>query len=70
MIAASAVSEKIFSLMDEEIKIVNGYTHSENLTGEIKFIDVKFTYPSKEKVVVLANLNLHIKSGEVCAFVG
>ena len=41
----------------------------ENVQGEIEFRDVTFTY-DKEKEVVLENVNLHIRPGEMLALVG
>ncbi len=41
----------------------------ENVEGEIEFKDVTFTY-DKEKEVVLEDVNLHIRPGEMLALVG
>ena len=41
----------------------------EDVRGEIEFKDVTFTY-DKEKEVVLENVNLHIRPGEMLALVG
>ncbi|MBQ8617709.1 MAG: ABC transporter ATP-binding protein [Clostridia bacterium] len=41
----------------------------EDVQGEIEFRDVTFTY-DKEKEVVLENVNLHIRPGEMLALVG
>ena len=41
----------------------------ENVAGEIEFKDVTFTY-DKEKEVVLQEVNLHIRPGEMLALVG
>lgn len=40
MISASAVSEKIFAIIDYPIKVTNGTKNANNVTGEVKFIDV------------------------------
>ena len=71
LLTASAVAEKIFELMDEDIKIKSGsYRPSQALQGSISFIEVNFVYPSKITVPVLQQMNLEIKAGEVVAFVG
>ena len=42
----------------------------DNLKGDIKFNNVKFSYPLRDNVEIFENLNLTIKSGETVAIVG
>ena len=42
----------------------------DNLKGDIKFNNVKFSYPLRNNVEIFENLNLSIKSGETVAIVG
>ena len=78
-----ASAERIFSLMDEEIEIDEGtyslelkndtyyWVNNENeilLKGDVRFIDVDFSYIKGKKI--LKNLNLYAHPGQKIAFVG
>ncbi|KAL0079725.1 P-loop containing nucleoside triphosphate hydrolase protein [Phycomyces blakesleeanus] len=41
-----------------------------NITGDIEFRNVKFTYPTRPDVPILKNLNIKIHAGQTVAFVG
>lgn len=41
-----------------------------SLAGNIFFIDVKFSYPTRPDHVILKNFNLHIPAGRTIAIVG
>ena len=58
--------------MDEPVKIVNGSTSPDLISGEvaIEFKNASFAYPSKESVHVLKNINFKIYKGESVALVG
>lgn len=72
LVTASGVCERLFELMDYEPLINNrgGLTDMRNLKGKVEFKDVSFSYPNKQEVYVLKNLNLCIQAGEVVALVG
>ncbi|MBQ7886958.1 MAG: ABC transporter ATP-binding protein [Clostridia bacterium] len=63
--------QRFRAIMHEEPDIVDSPNAKplENVKGEIEFKDVTFTY-DKEKEVVLENVNLHIRPGEMLALVG
>lgn len=42
----------------------------ETFSGEIKFLNCKFTYPSRPDVQVLNDLVVSVKPGQTLAFVG
>lgn len=44
--------------------------HQENFRGEIKFLNCKFTYPSRPDIQVLNDLVVSVKPGQTLAFVG
>lgn len=44
--------------------------HQENFRGEIKFLNCKFTYPSRPDIQVLNDLAVSVKPGQTLAFVG
>lgn len=71
VITAIGVSEKLFQMMDLEVKIVNGkFKEDKSLMGNIKFENVCFEYPTKKDVQVLKNLSFEVKKGETVALVG
>ncbi|CAF1180643.1 unnamed protein product [Adineta ricciae] len=41
-----------------------------NFIGDIDFINVSFSYPTRSDVTVLNNLSFHVRSGQTVAFVG
>jgi ABC-type multidrug transport system fused ATPase/permease subunit len=40
------------------------------LVGHVKFVDVSFSYPSRQDIQVLRNINLTVNKGELVALVG
>jgi len=68
--SAMASSERIFQLLDEEIKITSlpGAKELFEVKGEIEFQNVWFSYDEKEWV--LKGVSFKIKPGEKVAFVG
>ncbi len=68
--SAMASSERIFQLLDEEVKItsMSGAKELTDVKGEIEFQNVWFSYDEKEWV--LKNVSFKIKPGEKVAFVG
>jgi len=41
-----------------------------SLVGHVKFVDVSFSYPSRQDIQVLKNINLTVNKGELVALVG
>ena len=64
---AAAVS--IFSVMDEKKEKDLGRLNLKKAKGKLEFMDVCFTYPKNNKVV-LSDINFNIKAGEKVALVG
>lgn len=51
--------------MDEPVKIVNGNSNPDLISGDvaIEFRNATFAYPSKESVHVLKNINFKVYKG-------
>ncbi|TXK77269.1 ABC transporter ATP-binding protein [Mesonia sp. K4-1] len=65
MVAAN----RVFAILDTKSKIENtGTLTAENLTGEIKFKDIRFSYIQGEEVV--KGISLEVHAGETVAIVG
>ena len=63
-----ASTSRVLDLLDTEVSIIEG-THSlEDVSGEIEFSDISFSYKNREKV--LKEINLKIKSGQTIGLVG
>lgn len=65
--------ERVFEILDEqpealEIGVVQ--TNLKRVEGNVKFVDVAFTYPSRKEIQVLKNITLTAKKGETIAIVG
>ena len=61
--------ERVFKVIDTNSSIdKNGTIVAENLKGDIKFKDVRFSYVADEEV--LKGINLEVKSGQTIAIVG
>ena len=65
-----AYLERIFETMDEPVVVedVPGAENLPEISGEVDFQDVTFSY--EEGINVLEHLNLHVKAGESIALVG
>lgn len=66
IISALGVCEHLFEIMDEPIKIMNGAEKTKfksKNANAIEFENVSFSYPSKDSVQVLKNINLKVKQG-------
>ncbi|KAH0919437.1 hypothetical protein HID58_027097 [Brassica napus] len=65
-------SEKVFQMMDlrPSDQFISKGTRLQRLTGHIEFVNVSFSYPSREEVAVLQNLSISVRPGEVVAIVG
>ncbi|CAF1023749.1 unnamed protein product, partial [Rotaria sordida] len=70
----------VFRLIDEEEKTSINETQifqdsvaceeAINMNGDIQFDNIKFAYPARPDVLVLQNLNLTARAGEITALVG
>ncbi|KAH0874936.1 hypothetical protein HID58_072298 [Brassica napus] len=65
-------SEKVFQMMDlrPSDQFISKGRRLQRLTGHIEFVNVSFSYPSREEVAVLQNLSISVRPGEVVAIVG
>ncbi|CAN8239221.1 unnamed protein product [Cochlearia groenlandica] len=65
-------SEKVFQMMDlkPSEQFISKGSRLQRLTGQIEFVDVSFSYPSREEVAVLRNVSISVRPGEVVAIVG
>jgi len=72
MSKASAAGRKVFALVDRKppIDINAEATIPAGVKGEIKFEDVRFTYPSRQENLIYENLNLTVEAGTTVALVG
>ncbi|ELT87338.1 hypothetical protein CAPTEDRAFT_150102 [Capitella teleta] len=70
---AKLAAAKIFALLDRK-PLVDAFRKNgqvpESCTGELRFDDVKFSYPSRSGNPVLSGLSLHVKRGQSLALVG
>ncbi len=70
---AAGATERLIELIEAEDVIKdpeNPVPAPERATGDVKFVDVTFTYPARPEVRAINELNLHIKPGETVALVG
>lgn len=68
---ALAAAKRIFALIDEDrtIKDIENPVDTEKFEKSIEFKNVSFSYPGKENLI-LNNVSLRIKKGEIIAIVG
>ncbi|XP_013418888.1 multidrug resistance protein 1 [Lingula anatina] len=70
---AKTAAAKLFALFDREPSIdsscQDGKTMA-NISGEVRFQDARFVYPTRPEVKVLRGLNLTLKPGQTLALVG
>lgn len=70
---ASIAASRIFDRIDRKPLIDGEDTKGlvlENIKGEVEFIDVRFTYPSRPDSTVLKDFNLKVEAGKAIAIVG
>jgi ABC-type multidrug transport system fused ATPase/permease subunit len=65
--------ERVFEILDEEpepLDIVTHTTEIKRVSGNVRFEEVAFTYPSRKEIQVLKHITLSAKKGETVAIVG
>ncbi|CAK6954134.1 bile salt export pump [Scomber scombrus] len=70
---AKTAAAQFFKLLDRTPKIKMSHTDGEkweNFKGEVKFLNCKFTYPTRPDIQVLKGLVVSVKPGQTLAFVG
>ncbi|XP_053185226.1 bile salt export pump [Scomber japonicus] len=70
---AKTAAAQFFKLLDRTPKIKMSNTDGEkweNFKGEVKFLNCKFTYPTRPDIQVLKGLVVSVKPGQTLAFVG
>ncbi len=65
---AMASTTRVLDLLDTEVGIVEGDVKLKDVSGEIEFRDVEFSYPDREEV--LQGLNLLVPAGRTIGLVG
>lgn len=71
LMEAVGASKKVFELIDRKPKIQNiGVFTPSEMSGEIRFENVSFAYPTRPDISVLNNVSFSAARGEVVALVG
>ena len=65
---AMASTSRVLDLLDTEVSIIEGKNSLEEVSGEIEFSNIHFSYKNREKV--LKEINLKINSGQTIGLVG
>ena len=65
---AMASTARVLDLLDTEVGIVEGDTHLDSVSGDIRFKDIEFTYPGREEV--LRGIDLEVPAGKTVGLVG
>ena len=68
---AIGATERVKEIMSRDVEIdMNAKSASGNISGDIGFHDVTFSYPSREEVTVLKDVSIDVKQGQKIALVG
>ena len=71
LLEAVGASQKVFELIDREPKIKNdGLVNPSEVSGEVRFENVSFAYPTRPDILVLDKVSFSVTPGEVIALVG
>lgn len=71
LMEAVGASKKVFELIDREPRICNtGTVSSGGISGEIRFENVSFSYPTRPDISVLTDVTFSAAPGETVALVG
>lgn len=63
-------SERVLEILDEEPELSTADFQKVRMSGDIRFEQVRFNYPTRPELEVLKNINLHIPAGEKVALAG
>lgn len=69
---ALGASTRLFDLIDRRplIPIQGGKILDRNLSGEVKFENINFAYPTRKDSLILKDFNLHLREASITAVVG
>eukprot|EP00164_Ancoracysta_twista_P001384 GFYU01001804.1.p1 GENE.GFYU01001804.1~~GFYU01001804.1.p1 ORF type:complete len:1235 (+),score=430.50 GFYU01001804.1:168-3872(+) len=70
---AKAATSAVFSIIDREVTVDSRSTGGkavQSVEGEIEFVDVSFTYPSRPDTQIFDKMSLTVKKGQTVALVG
>lgn len=68
---ARGAAQRVFEIMDATPTIpLSGGKRLEHLQGDLRFRNVKFSYPTRPESPVLRGIDLHVPPGRVVALVG
>jgi ATP-binding cassette, subfamily B, bacterial len=64
-------SERLLEILEEKEEVdINKNLHFKKVAGNIRYNNVRFSYPTRKDIEVLKGINLEINSGEKVALVG
>jgi ATP-binding cassette, subfamily B, bacterial len=64
-------SERLLEILDEKSEVaIDNQPKFEKITGDVRFDNVAFSYPSRPDIQVLNGIDFEVKSGEKVALVG
>ena len=69
---AIGATERVFELLDESPEKINSVQNAatQKIKGDVSFKNVKFSYPSRQEIKVLKDVNFTAKFGQKIAIVG
>ncbi|MFZ4405211.1 MAG: ABC transporter ATP-binding protein [Pseudobdellovibrionaceae bacterium] len=68
--AGVGASQRVFEILERSSNIINGREKPAQLSGEIEFKKVDFSYPSRADIPVLKSLSFKVAAGQAIALVG
>ena len=67
---AIGATERVFDIIDEEPEVIEEDQSPMLIKGELSFENLKFSYPTRQKITVLKGINFKAQQGESIAIVG
>lgn len=67
---ALGATDSLLDLLDETIEVIEIEKDIEKIDGNLEFMEVSFSYPSRKEIKVLDSVSFTIKAGEKIALVG